>query len=144
MNKSIKWPMRGGCSLLLALPEVQRSLVDQLADELHEFAAEFGVAVSQGTASCDALVRSCIQSLSWLDPDSVFVFRCPHDLPVWEAAPLVALGTGEVLFAQIAKCHFGTRCAAMSMKRLVRWRPTTIAGVTAVRVDIAYTPNFVR
>jgi hypothetical protein len=35
-------------------------------------------------------------SLPWLNQDAVFVFRCPHDLPVWEAAPLLELGLGPL------------------------------------------------
>lgn len=96
MSDVPKWPQQSGSSLLLVLTEPSSHLSAELSHELDRIASGFGAEVGQGADLCTDLVRGGVRSLPWLDPASVFVFRCPRELPVWEAAPLLELGLGTM------------------------------------------------
>jgi hypothetical protein len=130
MKKELCWPRQGGSSLILVMLDERGMAPSALHAELVRIALEFDVDVGIGIDKCDALVQSGIASLSWLNGKAIFVFRCPSDLAVWEAAPLLDFGllTDELAKASetllmacaTAALHGSSRIAFVAAHE---WRP---------------------
>jgi len=89
MMQRLCWPRQGGSSLILVILDEQGLDPITLHTELVRIARKFDVDIGIGIDKCNMLVQSGIASMSWLKGKPIFVFRCPSDLAVWEAAALL-------------------------------------------------------
>ena len=111
-----KWPHDGGRSLVLVLLDAADTERRLAYSKIAKVADEYGVDILLGSQHAEELIRPGLESLPWLDPSGVMVFRCPRDFVVAEAVTLVTLGLGglpeEVVHAGV---ELLTECAKLAL-----------------------------
>ncbi len=121
MSETAKWPRYGGASLAMVVHGEVHGSLELLTRALLSLGDRDGVDVGRGVSHCEEVVRSGFASIPWLDPTSVFVFRCPRDLDVWEAAPLLETGLGTLAPELVVRAtRFLVGCGSLGLEHAER------------------------